>query len=146
MSGHLRPYPASITSGCEWQVGCPQPPSQARAERKAGLRPDETTRLGVNEQPAVSHRPTAHLGKATLVIKDAQDAVRLQRDEVDAGLIVSEGNLTPVDLFTDVLLLQAAGLSLLVLPPRLSQSEGAGRGTSACIPPSTGGSLPSRVT
>lgn len=61
-------------------------------------------------------RCPAHLGEAALVIEDAEDAVRLQRDEVDAGLVVREGDLPPVDLFPDVLLLQAAELSPLVLP------------------------------
>lgn len=47
----------------------------------------------------------SYLGKAALVIQDAQDAVGLQGDEVDAGLVVSKGNLSPVHLLPDVLLL-----------------------------------------
>lgn len=78
------------------------------------------------EQPEQAHTaPRAHLGEAALVIEDAQDAVRLQGDEVDAGLVVSEGDLPPADLLAEVLLLQAAGLSAYSCPgpPTVSQDE-----------------------
>lgn len=74
----------------------------------------------------------AHLGKAALVIKDAQNAIGLQRDEVDTWLIVSKGDLPPVYLFPNVLLLWVSGAqppgpaqAPSTLPPRLDPHEGA---------------------
>lgn len=60
--------------------------------------------------------PRAHLGEAALVIENAQDAVRLQGDEVDAGLVVSEGDLPPANLLAEVLLLQVARLRAYSCP------------------------------
>lgn len=75
------PSPASIThpqvvnGRLGVLISCPQ----ARAQKNAGLRPDEDMRPRDVEQPDQAHRaPVAHLGKATLVIEDAQDAVGLQ--------------------------------------------------------------------
>lgn len=46
-----------------------------------------------------------YLREAALIVQDTQDAVGLQGDEVDAGLVVSKGDLSPVHLLPNVLLL-----------------------------------------
>lgn len=77
---------------------------------------------GLRVPRAPSSVLSAHLGEAALVIEDAQDAIGLQRKEVDAGLVVGEGDLPPVDLFAHVLLLWTAvlGLQPRPVPPTLS--------------------------
>lgn len=46
-----------------------------------------------------------HLGEAALVIQDAEDAIGFLGDEVDAGLVVTEGDFLPLDLLPQVLFL-----------------------------------------
>lgn len=48
---------------------------------------------------------TSHLGEAALVIEDPEDAIGLLGDEVNAGLVVTEGDLLPLNLLPDVLFL-----------------------------------------
>lgn len=47
----------------------------------------------------------AHLWETTLVVQDPQYPMRLSGDEVDAGLVVTEGDVLPGDLLPAVLLL-----------------------------------------
>lgn len=47
----------------------------------------------------------AHLWEAALVVQNPQDPVRLCGDEVNAGLVVDEGDVLPGDLLPVVLLL-----------------------------------------
>lgn len=117
-SGHSQPpiqppSPQVVIARLGVLSSCPQ----AKAEKEAGPRPDEDIRLRDIEPPDWAHTaPVAHLGEATLVIEDAQDAIGLQGDEVDAGLIVGKADLPPVDLFPDVLLLPVSGAQPPALP------------------------------
>lgn len=79
-SGHLQPpiwsQSPQVVNGI---LSVLNPHPQARAEKNAGLRPDEDMRLRDAEQadqaPIASG---AHLGKAALVVEDAQNAIGLQ--------------------------------------------------------------------
>lgn len=74
-------------------------PLPARVQR-------DRLRQGVNQtRTETTEASGAYLWEAALVIQDAQDAIGFQGDEVDAGLVVSKGDLSPVHLLPDVFLL-----------------------------------------
>lgn len=59
----------------------------------------------VTHWPVHQNPPETHLGETALVVQDPQDPMRFLGNEIDAWLVVVEGDFPPLDLLHDVLLL-----------------------------------------